>query len=300
MGCGDAVSSNVEDLKKGIFWKALLAEFIGTLLLTFAGCSSCVPNTFNPYNQTLKDDYSLVIGADNSSLVAISLTFGIAVATIVWSIAHVSGGHINPAVTAGMLIARKITLVRALLYIVSQSVGAIVGAALLNAINPTFAEPSLGYTKVAKGLTVGQGFGVELVITFVLVFTVFASCDKRRKDIGGSVPLTIGLSITLCHLFAIKYTGSSMNPARSFGPAVVGGMWDNHWLYWCGPICGGVIAGLLYELLFAVDASMGKLRGMFSPDGPDSSESESLDGKDVTIKMTSVTTERTDGKDYRM
>jgi len=289
MSCEDAAQSNVDEFRQSLFWKALLAELVGTAVLVFAGCASCV----NP-----------------ESHVQIALTFGIAVATVVWTIAHVSGGHINPAVTVGMLFARKITLIRALLYVVSQCVGAIVGAAILKGINPPLLKDTLGYTGLQTicsnasdiatcvELGSGTGFGVELVITFVLVFTVFSSCDKRRKDLGGSIPLAIGLSVTLCHLFAIKYTGSSMNPARSFGPAVIGGVWANHWVYWCGPICGGIIAGLLYEIIFAVDASLSKIRDMLSPGGPDDSENDGVDAKEVRIKMTEGSSNAE--RDYRM
>jgi len=277
-GIGDAVDRNVKDVTSVAFWKAVVAEVIGTAILVFCGCAVCLGD----WEKGEKD------GAP--SYVQISLTFGLAVATPVWCIAHVSGGHINPAVTVAMLVTRKITLIRAIFYVVAQCSGAILGAGLVWAIHPhgkrgnlgattintitevsatvnplsvTTADPSGGQDKISPGV----GFMIELLITFVLVFTVFASCDKGRSDLGGSVPLTIGLSVTLCHLFAIKYTGSSMNPARTFGPAVVGGTWKYHYIYWLGPITGGVIAGLLYDWVFAVDASIKKIAAHFTPDG---------------------------------
>jgi len=281
-GCGGAIGRNTAEFTKSSFWKALLAEFLGTLLLVFIGCASCVrynlsdpdlpPPTADPTDTPL---VKCLPDGNHDKIVQISLTFGLAVATIVWGIAHVSGGHINPAVTMGMLLARKITVVRAVLYIVMQSVGAVAGAALLRAVNPSYLKNDLCNTGVSENISSGQAFGVEFIITFVLVFTVFASCDKKRKDLAGSAPLTIGLSVTLCHLAAIKYSGASMNPARSFGTAAVLSEWDNHWVYWCGPIFGGVVAGVLYDLLFAADSSVEKLKHMFRASDPESYEFES-------------------------
>ena len=105
------------------------------------------------------------------------------------------------------------------------------------------------------GIILGfQAFGIEFMITMVLVLVVFAAAADANNagSVKGSAPLAIGLSITTCHLFAIPLTGSSMNPARSLGPSVVVGCWENHWVYWLGPILGGVTAGLLYQLVFQV------------------------------------------------
>jgi len=109
----------------------------------------------------------------------------------------------------------------------------------------------LGMTSVNEHLSVGQAFGIEFLITFVLIWVVFgaAADDDNAPSVKGSAPLAIGLSITTCHLFAIPFTGSSMNPARTFGPAVILGAWDNHWVYWLGPILGGVAASLVYQLV---------------------------------------------------
>ena len=130
-------------------------------------------------------------------------------ATIVWGIAHVSGGHINPAVTLAMLVTRKISLLRGILYIVAQVIGSTAGAATLNGatitarVNPNV---SLGLTlpyfntEINKGVNSAQAFGIEFMVTFVLVFTVFATCDESRADPKGSGPLSIGLAVTLGHL----------------------------------------------------------------------------------------------------
>ncbi|CAL1533972.1 unnamed protein product [Lymnaea stagnalis] len=239
-------ATSMEDISSLRLWKGIVAEFVGTLLLTLVGCGSCV-NLRGDDNKT-------------SPVVQIALCFGLSVATIVWAIAHVSGGHINPAVTMAMLAARKISLAKAVFFILFQLIGSVVGAGILMGLTPEGYHGMLGMTMVSKKITVGQAVGVELFVTFVLVFTVFASCDGKRKDVNGSAPLAIGLSVTMCHLWAIDYTGSSMNTARSFGPALVMGTWDNHWVYWVGPIVGGVAAGVLYEHLFAVNASLAKAK----------------------------------------
>ncbi|XP_033754572.1 aquaporin-4-like [Pecten maximus] len=235
--------TSIDDLKSLRFWKAVGAEFLGTLLLVIVGCGSCV-----------------AWDADNK-VVQIAFCFGLSVATIVWSIGHVSGGHINPAVTCAFFITRQISLARAVLYIVVQCLGAIIGAGLLKGMTPTRRQDSLGATVPHNDVDGGKAFGIEFFITFILIFTIFATCDKKRKDLGGSFPLSIGLSVTMCHLFAIQFTGASMNTARSFGPAVVMGIWDKHWVYWLAPPLGACCAALLYDNVFSMNASLEKARG---------------------------------------
>ncbi len=184
---GLGMAAGVDDIRTASFWRAVVAEALGTLFLVFIGCGSCI-----------------TWGEQRPTVVGIALCFGLAVATIVWSIGHVSGGHINPAVTGAFLITRKISLLRAVFYVIAQGAGAVIGAAILKGVTPSGYQGNLGSTMPNQTISQGQAFGVELMITFVLVFTVFASCDSQRTDLKGSAPLTIGLSVTLCHLYAVS------------------------------------------------------------------------------------------------
>jgi len=243
------VPSSLQDIKSRNLYQALVAEFIGTFFLVFFGCGAC--------------------NSSGGGVVGISLAFGLAVATMAWCIGHISGCHINTAVTFGFLVTRKISILRALLYMVVQVLGAITGAAVLDACVPDGLIASLGTSNpgwvdgvvVAGKPDAGQVFGIELLITFLLVFTVFATCDGLRGDHAGSAALSIGLSLVLAHLVAVPLTGSGMNPARVLGPAVISGMWDAHWAYWVGPLIGGALAAIIYDVVFAVNASVDKIKG---------------------------------------
>lgn len=271
-----ARNSNVADLQSGKFWLAMLAELLGTAVLVTVGCGSCFTG---------------------SGVLDKALSFGLSVGTIVWSISHVSGGHINPAVTAGFMVTRKISIVRGLFFIISQCLGAMAGAGFLRILTPcnvttgVSINPSLG-TSTPPGdgsITNFQVFLIEQTITFVLVFTVFATCDSRRKGISGSGPLAIGLSVTMGHLWAVPFTGAGTNPARVFGPAVVSHTWVQHWAYWLGPMVGGIAAALLYDLLLAVNASKSKLTGFFTADYDDEDFNEEGQKTDAPKKSSGET-----------
>lgn len=234
--------------------KALVAEVVGTMMLVLVGCGSCSGG----------DDKDSDI-SDQANIVRIALTFGITVATIAQAVGHVSGCHINPAVTAGLIVGQKIGIVKGLLYVLAQSLGAILGASILVVVLPQDNDvrgvSGLGVTGLSN-VSPGQGFGIELLITMVLVLVVFGAAADPNNEVRGSAPLAIGLSITAAHLWAIPYTGSSMNPARSLGPSVVTGDFNNHWVYWVGPISGGVLAAILYQLVFQAAPKKDKYQGV--------------------------------------
>lgn len=248
------MQENLEDLTSPNLWRSVAAELVGTMFLVFFGCGAALPQ------QATGGVSGTDILALPPSTVQISLTFGLIVGTMVWAIGHISGGHINPAVTLGALVTRRVSIVRGLMYIVAQILGAMVGAGILYGLTPMSTQGSLGVNALKGEVTDAQGFGVELMITFVLVFTVLASIDSDRNDLNGSAPLTIGLAVVAGHLVAIQYTGCSLNPARSFGPAVVTGKWENHWVFWIGPLVGGFLAAVLYEYLFSAGATFTRTR----------------------------------------
>jgi len=235
-------------------WRCILAEFLGTLLLVFAGCAVCL------------DDWQIEasLGHSQSKTLHIALTFGLALSTVIWCFRHISGAHVNPAVTLAMFITRRITLIRGVAYVLAQCLAAVIGVGLLRGLHPVVLGKdavSFGDTSVQPPMSEGGGLLVEFIITFMLLLTVFAITDPCRSDVtSGHAPLTIGLCVTLCHLFAIKYTGASMNPARTFGPAVVFNKWKHHWIYWLGPMLGAALGGLFYDLVLAEDASMDKFK----------------------------------------
>ncbi|XP_048386051.1 aquaporin-4 [Stegostoma tigrinum] len=260
------------------FWRAVSGEFLATLIFVLLSLGSTIS-----------------WGGESAPLdtVLIALCFGLSIATMVQCFGHISGGHVNPVVTAAMVCTQKLSLAKGIFYIVGQCLGAISGAGILYLITPLHVAGGLGVTKVNEKLSAGHGLLVELFITFQLVFTIFATCDPKRNDLKGSAALAIGLSVVIGHLFAVNYTGASMNPARSFGPAVITGRWENHWVYWVGPMMGGIIAAGLYEYLFRPDRELkNHLKDILKPTQPpgdkcievEDNRSQAVDYDELIIK----------------
>ncbi|XP_034959089.1 aquaporin-5-like [Zootoca vivipara] len=215
------------------FLRAVFCEFLATLLFVFFGLGSA-----------LKWPSAL------PSVLQIALAFGLAIATMVQTFGPISGGHVNPAVTIAFFVGNQISFLRMLFYVAAQLIGAIAGAGILYGVTPSNARGNLAVNALSNNTTAGQAVVVEMILTFMLVMCIFASTDSRRRDRVGSPSLSIGLAVTLGHLVGIYFTGCSMNPARSFGPAVVMKRFSNaHWVFWVGPIVGGIVASLLYNYL---------------------------------------------------
>lgn len=217
-------------VKTVAFYQALLGEFIGTMLLTLV-CTSV----------------GLPIASKSVPSLNGALAGGFMVATMIMAFGHISGAHVNPAVTVSFLVACQIDGLRAFCYVIMQLLGAVGASSILQFLAPAKAQANLGLTTITHDVTIPQAIAVEAIITFILCYTVHAICDVRREDIGGSKALAVGLAIIVGSLFGGPYTGGSMNPARSFGPATVMNSWENHWVYWIGPIIGGIIASIIYN-----------------------------------------------------
>ena len=220
-----------EEASKG-YVKPLIAELIGTFAFVFIGAGSIITNT-------------LTHGA--IGLLGIALAHGLALSIMITVFAATSGGHINPAVTVAMLVTRRIAPLLGLLYIVAQLVGATLAGLLLQAIYPqvVWQAAQLGTPMLAPGVSFGTGVLVEAVLTFFLLLAVFGTAvDPRAPKIGG---FGIGLTVAFDILVGGALTGASMNPARTFGPALAGGFWNNDLVYWIGPIIGAVLAALIYQ-----------------------------------------------------
>lgn len=226
--------------------KRMFAEAIGTFWLVFGGCGSAVLAAGFP---------DVGIG-----LAGVSLAFGLTVLTMAYAIGHISGCHLNPAVTIGLWSANRFPAKEILPYVAAQLVGAIIAALLLLQI----ASGASGFVLGANGLAVNgmgalspggfnvtSGVIIEVVLTFGFLLVILGATDARAPS--GFAPIAIGLALTLIHLISIPVTNTSVNPARSTGPALlVGGMaLQQLWLFWLAPIVGAILAGVTYRICFA-------------------------------------------------
>ena len=192
-------------------------------------------------------------GLSIESIIMISLGHGAAIGLMVYAFGHISGAHINPAVTIPMMITKKISVADGIGYIIFQLIGAVVAAFSLKAILPEIgAKVHFGTQTGPSELlnnSVMAGITVEIILTFFLVTVIFLTAVHKKAP-AGIHGISIGGMVFLLHLVGVPLTGASMNPARTFGPAVVSGFWELHWLYWLAPIIGGIIAGVIMNYVF--------------------------------------------------
>jgi aquaporin TIP len=219
-----------EPIRRGV------AEFVGAFTLIFIGAGSIVAS------EQIHDP----------SLIGVAIAHGVAIAVMVSSLGHISGGHFNPAVTLGFLITRRIAPALGLVYWLFQLAGAALAALLVRELLPGAATaPShIGVPAIGHGVDSGAAFGLEAIMTFFLVWVVFATAVDPRGTFKSIAGLAIGLTITIDILFGGPFTGAAMNPARAFGPQLVGNHWTDGWVWYAGPALGGLVAAALYELLY--------------------------------------------------
>lgn len=214
--------------------RAIAAEFLATLFFVFVGTGAAVGAT-----------EVLGSGLDSSALIVIALAFGLGIVIAVAWTANISGGHINPAVTLAMIIAKKITVPLGVAYMVAQFAGAAIASFLLLLCMPDAVDDNLGRQALAEGMANGEGLLLEILMTAFFVIVIF-NVALSNKGWGLNAPIAIGLAIAVIHLIGVPFTGASVNPARSFGPDLVTGEWDDFWIYVVGPFVGAAVAAFVW------------------------------------------------------
>jgi aquaporin PIP len=241
-----------KELRSRKFRQAVLAEMVASFLFLAFGTAAVVfPKGFLAEGES----------ADSLSfLLIISLVFGMMIATLVYAVGDISGANINAAVSVSLFVSRKISLLRCCAYVVAQILGAVLGSAFIKSMNSTLFDAAGGASNGINwrrpGTTYWTALAGEALCTSLLVLVVHAAADVGReahtKFVGAMTPLSIGFAVFLSHLFLVPITGCSINPSRSFGSALVSNNWEAHWVFWLGPIGGGLISCLVYELVFKV------------------------------------------------
>jgi len=223
--------------------KRAIAEFVGTFWLVFGGCGSAVLAAAFP---------GLGIG-----FAGVALAFGLTVLTMCYAVGHISGGHFNPAVSLGLVVGKRFPASDLLPYVIAQVLGGIAGAGVLYVIASGRAEFSLAAGFASNGYAAHSPGGysmvaclvAEIVLTFMFLMIIMGATDKRAP--AGFAPIAIGLGLTLIHLIGIPVTNTSVNPARSTGPAIFVGDWalQQLWLFWVAPLVGAALAGIVYPAI---------------------------------------------------
>lgn len=216
--------------------RAVLAEFLGTMFFVFLGTGAVVA----------------AVGGfrGDAALVAIAIAHGIGILTAVAWTANISGGHINPVVSLAMIVTRNIKPALGVAYIVAQFAGAAVGSLLLKLVTGNEFEGdgpgALGGHTVADAISTTEGLGLEIICTAFLLVVIYNTAVSK-KGWGANAPIAIGLAVMLIHFVAVPFTGASVNPARSFGPAIVMGEFEDFWVYIVGPAVGALIVAFFWQ-----------------------------------------------------
>jgi aquaporin TIP len=215
-----------------------VAEFVGTFALVFVSAGAIA-------SAGLTGDVS-------PSLLAIAFAHGLVIACMVSAVGHISGGHFNPAITLGFFVTRRLAVPLTIAYLIAQLAAAVAAAALIRWLFPGDSAASVGYGSPAidPGIDVAEALVIEAVLTFFLVWVVFATTADIRGTFKAVAGLAIGLVVVFDTLIGGPLTGAMMNPARAFGPQLMDSSWDDFWIWYAGPILGGAIAALIYELLY--------------------------------------------------
>ena len=221
-------------------YKKYMAEFVGTFALVFIAAGS-----------VCADFYLRQAGGQGLGLLGISIAFGIVVIAVIYATSYVSGSHVNPAVTVSFWITKRMEPNTAIMYIISQIAGASLAGLALKTLFPDAAKTVyLGTCVLAPGVSIARGGLMEFIISFLLIFTIYGTLVDKRAS-AGFAGIAVGLVVLFGAMIGGTISGGAMNPARVFGPALASGQFTHHYVWWLGPILGGIAAGFVYDKLFA-------------------------------------------------
>nr|QKE23199.1 aquaporin 14 [Rhincodon typus] len=232
----------LHELRSRRFWRSVLAELVGSLVLVTVILGASAP------------------GQEDGlpALIQVAVAAGFSAVSLIHCFGEISGAQVNPAVTVAFLCTRKLDFLQFGSYLLAQCLGAVIGSGIIYMSLPVKSASRHLVNMVSPDGNAGQALAMEIFATFQLVFTIFAVDDHRHREVGEPGSLAIALSLT-AGILAGKFSGGSLNPARSLGPAIITGFWEHHWVYWIGPILGAVLGGISYEFFFASSASQEKL-----------------------------------------
>lgn len=226
--------------------KAIFAEFLTMTLFVYTCCGCAALYSSHTFLKQPTNDLQLVNYSFGN---IVPFAFGLSITTLVYATSHMSG-QINPAVTLSLVLVKEISVIQGALNILSQYIGSIAGAGLLYITIPNSSSSNLGSNALAPGVSILNAFVGESIMTFILVFVVLECVIKYNYSIAGIMaPLVVGLSVFMAHCLLLPITGCGINPARSFGPALISGTWDNLWIFETAPFVGGFIAIAVHKLL---------------------------------------------------
>ncbi len=221
-------------------YKKYIAELVGTFALVFVAAGS-----------VCADFYLRRSGGQGLGLLGISIAFGVVVIAIIYVTSYISGSHVNPAVTISFWITKRMDPNTAIMYIISQIAGAaLAGLALRTLFPDALKTVYLGTCILSSGVSVTRGILMEFIITFLLVFTFYGTLVDRRAS-AGFAGIAIGLVVLFGSMIGGTISGGAMNPVRAFGPAIASGQFTHHYVWWIGPILGGIAAAVVYDKIFA-------------------------------------------------
>lgn len=254
----------LEELKDRRFWRAVTAECLAMFFFIFI-CIGCALSTLGMVDKALGEP---MFTSPPSDILSISLCFGLTIFVLAHCFGHISGAHINPAVTLALVISRQVSLLRGLFYVAAQCIGSIIASGVIMGIMGLDGDTMGGYNAASghADVRIARALVTEWLLTFLLCFTVLATIDPSRTSGAVQGPLAIGMAVGVAHLIAVPITGCGINPARSLGPAIFANnasAREDLWIFLLAPFVGAATAAVVYPYWFAEEFFEGGLKGVF-------------------------------------